>query len=596
MKLDEIQSNIYTKYPSNHYLSDSHRIEQIIDWTTFYRRNINRFVQHYFGLTLHLYQHIILYLMNLCTTFCMVASRASAKSYIIAIYACAKAVLYPGSKIVIASGTKGQSKLIVSEKIKNELMSKSYNLNNEIEKVIDNQNDVVVVFKNTSTIKVVPAAENARGNRGTVVIYEEFRQIEKKIADSILSPFLIVRMPPYLVLPQYSHLTEEPMEIYISSSWFRSHWMWNQMKIVLNEHYRGEPAYIVGMDYAITLKHNIKTAKFLRKEKKKLDPISWAIEYENHMIAENTRAYFSYDILSACQKLKKAFYPRNNLDVLSNIKNKYHLPKQDGEIRVISCDIAMIESDLNDNSVFSCIRLLPEHMEAVSSDSNGVHVSQKQGYRRQVPYIEAMQGGYTEKQAIRIKQLYEDFDADYCVLDIRNSGINVYDALAKILYDDERDVEYKPWSCMNDEGIANRIQVAGALKNVYAISANARLNSEIAVAMRECFVSKRIDLLLNHNDAIEEIQKRIPEYNETLEVDVQIFYEYPYLETVALVNEMLGLEYEVGEQTGYIRIKEPSGCRKDRYTSISYGNYFACLLEQDLFSSGSEYEYVPLYN
>ena len=38
--------------------------ENLIDWCTFYRRNIHRFVEHYFGIQLHLYQKIMIYLMN----------------------------------------------------------------------------------------------------------------------------------------------------------------------------------------------------------------------------------------------------------------------------------------------------------------------------------------------------------------------------------------------------------------------------------------------------------------------------------------------------------------------------------------------------
>jgi len=67
------------------------------------------------------------------------------------------------------------------------------------------------------------------------------------------------------------------------------------------------------------------------------------------------------------------------------------------------------------------------------------------------------------------------------------------------------------------------------------------------------------------------------------------------VETVALINEMINLEYERGEQTGLIKIVNTTD-RKDRYTSVSYGNYFAQMLEHDLLSDSSEYEYVPLYN
>ena len=208
--------------------------------------------------------------------------------------------------------------------------------------------------------------------------------------------------------------------------------------------------------------------------------------------------------------------------------------------------------------------------------------------------IVAVHGGETTKQAIRIKQLYTDFNADYCVLDGRNAGISVYDMLAKVLFDEERNVEYKPWKCMNDDKVANRIQIAGAEENVYIIKAQLETNSNIAESMRNALNSGMIDLLISNTEAVDEIANFIPEY-ASADVDTQLFFERPYIETVALINEMINLEYERGDQTGLIKIMNNSD-RKDRYTSVSYGNYFAQMLEHDLLSDTAEYDYVPLFN
>ena len=78
--------------------------ERIIDWITFYRRNIPVFVEHYLGIPLHWYQIIWLYLLNIYITVVIIAGRASAKSFVIAIFSCAKAILYPNTKVVVASG------------------------------------------------------------------------------------------------------------------------------------------------------------------------------------------------------------------------------------------------------------------------------------------------------------------------------------------------------------------------------------------------------------------------------------------------------------------------------------------------------------
>jgi hypothetical protein len=592
--MDERQKHIHENFPSTHYLHKKENVERLLHWITFYRRNPSRFVEHYFGVTLHLYQHIILYLMEFVPSFCIVAARSAAKSFLIAIFACKEAILRPGARIVVASATKKQARLIVSEKIKKELIPKSPLLASEIDSFKDNQNEIEVVFKNGSSIVVVAANENARGYRATVMIYEEFRMIVKNIIDSVLSPFLYVRQVDYIKHSEYSGMVEEPKEIYISSAWYQSHWMWALMQTLVKDMFHNGTSCIIAMDYSIALKHNIKTRNFLIKEKKKLDPMSWAIEYENQMIAENARSFFNYEQLNKNRRLKRAFYPRRNDEALLKQKNKYDIPKQVGEVRILSCDIAMEAGNTTDNSIFSCIRLLPESQEYKVQDTTGEHLEIKRGYRRQVVYMEAVHGGETSKQAIRIKQLYTDFNADYCVLDGRNAGISVYDTLAKVLYDEERNMEYKPWRCMNDEKVANRIQIAGAEEVVYIIKAQLETNSNIAETMRNSLNAGMIDLLISNTEAVDEIPNIFPEY-AAADVDTQLFFERPYLETVALINEMINLEYERGEQTGLIKIVNTTD-RKDRYTSVSYGNYFAQMLEHDLLSDSSEYEYVPLYN
>lgn len=85
--------------------------DTIIDWTTFYRRNIHRFVEHYFGIKLHFYQKIMLYLMHKSPLVVLLCARAVSKSFITAIYACAVCCLYPNSKVLVASLTKKQAGL-----------------------------------------------------------------------------------------------------------------------------------------------------------------------------------------------------------------------------------------------------------------------------------------------------------------------------------------------------------------------------------------------------------------------------------------------------------------------------------------------------
>lgn len=174
--------------------------------------------------------------------------------------------------------------------------------------------------------------------------------------------------------------------------------------------------------------------------------------------------------------------------------------------------------------------------------------------------------------------------------------IAVYDALARVIYDEDRDCEYSPLSCMNDENIANRVKADGANECIYVINASAKLNSDIAKSFRMVLEDEKIDLLVTYDTASEEILPKINDYVLAPDGNVQAFYEAPFFETQALISETTSLVYEKNVQTGVITIRERGSNRKDRYTSVSYGSYFVGLLEKDLISNAGEYEYVTLIN
>lgn len=594
---DENQLSLYKRFPSTHYLSNQNNVMHMIAWCTFWRRNLHRFVSDYLKIKLYPYQQISIYEMGISNFICIIASRNDAKSFLIALYACCRCILYPGTKFVIGSATKGQAKLIVTEKIQNELMEWSSPLKSEILSISSNINDIHVKFKNGSKISVYTANDNARGLRSHASCREEFRQINKKIEDSVISPFQTVRNQPYMLNPYYGEnkvLQENPVDIYISSSWIDDgHWMWSIVDQAFGGMLKRDGSVLLTYDESITLKHHLKTMKQMINEKKKQDPITWKTEFLNLRVKESMQSYFTYSMLMNRQVLKHIFYPRNILDFKNGRKNKYAIPKQDGEIRVISNDIAFVAGAKNDNSVYSCIRAIPEST-TYNDENNRIEV--KQGFRRQFPYIESNQIGDTTKQAIRIRQLYEDFNGDYIVIDARNGGGQVVYSLEKVLYDEERGVEYPPLKCMNNDDYARVCTDPNAKPCIYVINATQSLNSDIAIGFRKNLTENKIDFLVNYNMAKEEILPNCKEYTESTDLDVQIEFEKPFLETQAMISECAELLYEKMPQTGIIKIQEKGHNRKDRYTSCSYGSYFIDQLELDLLTSDSDFDYEVFVN
>lgn len=158
-------------------LSDSEimmdRTESIMNTIAFrcsyYRANPHRFCEDFLNIHLKLFQKILIYAMMVYDAFYFVAARGIGKTYLVALFAVCRCILYPGSKIVTCSYTFKQGKEIVL-KITDDFMQKSPLLCNEIAKTSVSQNDCTVYFKNGSWIRVVVAAESSRGARSNILI------------------------------------------------------------------------------------------------------------------------------------------------------------------------------------------------------------------------------------------------------------------------------------------------------------------------------------------------------------------------------------------------------------------------------------------
>jgi len=563
-------------------LTDERR-ERLIHWITYYRRNVHRFVEHYFGIELYPYQKIWLYLMSISDTFVAICSRATGKSWLVGVYALAIAVLYPGSEIVIVASTKKQAGIIIDGKI---VMLKDAhpNVAREIKRLVSNMNVRQVDFHNGSQIRVVPASDNSRGERSTFTIFEEFRLMEKNILDSVIRPFSYSRHTPYRMKREYKHLIEEARQVFISSAYHKGLWWFDETKKVIRDMLRGENSRFIALNYLLAIKHNIKTAKQIESEKSKMDEITALEEYDNIPWGESAFAYFKLKMFTRSRKIKQAFYPQR-LETYNAKKNPYAIPRVEGEIRLVSCDIAQRAGKSNDLSITACIRLTPT----------------RKGYYRELLHLESYSGVNSILQALRVKQLLYDFEGDVIVLDIATAGISIYDQLGILTNDPERGIEYPAMTVMDHPTLessyaelAERTTGLNALPIIYPITGTSKLNSDIAVAMRDRLNKRMWGFLVDESNA-EDYLIKSPYRSEFINQDVtaKSFFLAPYTQTSLLVNESVNLEMSM--LSGHIKLSEIPGQRKDRYTSISYANYYAELLDRELIrdeDNSDEFEYI----
>ena len=166
-------------------------------WASFYRSNPHRFAKDYLGLNLDMFQQIILCMMFKDANSIYLASRGGGKSFLIAVFCVCYAILYPDSRICLASKTRKQATEII-DKVNEILMPMSENLRSEISEVQINQTNAFISFMNGSRMVVVTATENARHNRATVLVVDEFRMVDKNTIDTVLRKFLTSqRHPPF---------------------------------------------------------------------------------------------------------------------------------------------------------------------------------------------------------------------------------------------------------------------------------------------------------------------------------------------------------------------------------------------------------------
>lgn len=547
-------------------------IEGMAIWGSYYRENFDIFVEEYLQLDfLKWFQTMLLVMMNRSRVFLWIAARGMGKSFLIAIFAVARCILYPGTKVVITSGTRGQS-INVLEKIQTELMPVSPNLRNEIDmnKTKFSGQDAKVMFKNGSFIKVVTASDNARSNRANILIVDEFRMVKKDTIDTVLKKFLTSRrMPPYRELTEAQRKAEYAKEpnksCFLSSAYFKDHWSFNKMldtfKLMLDD---SKTDFVCGFPYQLSIQEGLLFPEDVESDMLETDfnEIKWSMEMEAMWFGDEDGAFFDFDSISKNRRIKYAMYPDKLANLLGNSQKIRIPPKQNGEKRILSADVALMSSNKHNN------------------DATAIFINQmlpsKQGrYTSNIVYGDSCEGLHTEDQALVIRRLYDEFSCDYIVLDCTGLGLGVYDALVRDIVDPDTGEVYPALSCCNDSEMAARCTTKGAEKVIWSIKATPKLNSDCAVLLREGFRSSKIRLLMTEYDA-DSLLSDIKGYSYLSSME-KISLQMPYVHTTLLINELVKLQHE--ESGGRVRVFERSGMRKDRYSSLSYNYYVALQIE-----------------
>lgn len=530
-------------------------------WASFYRKNPQRFVIEYLNIKLKLFQKILIYMMMISTNFMYIASRGSGKTWLVALYCVVRCILYPGTKICVASGFKSQS-LEVIQKINDDFMKNyswgSANLRAEISDISTSINNAHVDFTNGSWIKIVSSNDSARHNRATLIVVDEFRMVDLNTINTVLRKFLTApRSPGYLNNPKYQHLTERNIEMYMSSAWFKSHWSYSKLQAYYANMLDDTKRYFCcGLPYTLAIKEGLLSREQVEDEMSEadFDPLSFKMEMGAEWYGDTDGAFFKYDDISCRRKIKNALYP---LEIYKSHQIK--VPDlQPNERRILSVDIALMASKKHNNDSSALII-----NSAIPTENND--------YITNFVYEESHEGLTTDELGIIVMRTFYQYKCTDLVLDTNGQGLGVYDFCIKPQYDPEYTITYDAMTCVNDDNMASRCKIKGANKVIWSVKATAEFNTKAALALRAGFQNGNINLLLSEYEA-EDLIRKIRGYSK-MTAKEQAMLKLPYIQTSFLINELINLEHEVKGTN--IKIKERAGMRKDRYSSAMM-NYHVC--------------------
>lgn len=542
------------------------KIMETVAWRAgYYRSNPHRYVIDVLGLSLKWFQQILLWCMMHYNFVMYLAARGQGKTYLTALFCCVRCILFPGTKIVVSSGTLKQANEVLL-KIQDDFMKQSSILRSEIEKCNIGQNDASIYFKNGSWIKTRTSSENSRSARANCIVVDEFRMVDETVINTVLRKFLTSpRQPKYLQKPEYAHMQERNKEIYMSSAYFKSSWAYRKAQsYTLNFFDDTKKYFICGLPYQVSVREGLLSRSQLEDEMSEADynELVQQMEMECLWFGDTDGSLFKFDELTARRRLRKAFPP------LSFCNDKITIPKLTATgKRILSIDVALMQSTKKKKNDASAIFI------------NDLIQVNDTAYQSNFVYGETFEGLKTDELGMIVMKYFYEYQCTDLVLDTNGIGLGVYDFITKDQVCQENGKRYQAMTCINDKDMAERCKVRDANKVVWSVKANANFNNEICVLLRNGIQNGKINFLIPEQDADSSLKETYKGYFKMSPTE-QAKLKMSYIQTTFAVYELIKLDHEV--KNGNIKVKEVEGMRKDRYSSIAYNFWCACQLELKL--------------
>lgn len=568
---------------------------RIIQWCTLFRRNWDIFAEFYLGLKLRPYQRAALHGIGISDVFFWRAGRGGAKSYVTAIAAICKLLLYPNCWVVVTASTVDQANKIVRNKIEKELLHQSpillYMMEQgwiKITKPTDGY--VVECTLNNSTLTVLAPVESARGSRSNFTIYDEVAIMKKTSIDQLFEGMLYPRQAAYLSNPKYaknSRWIEESKTIYLTSSKYKWMWWYNEWKKCVTGYYVDKRTKydVFASDFFDNIDNGLKTWGDYRRAKRSMSDMDFRMELLNEAIGEAEDAFFSLKSFKQNQIMPTAFKPPSNMDIFIG-KAESNLPKKDSEIRLIVVDFAFANTtsrEKNDNTIIMCMSL---HWK-------------RNYFERHIDYMQIWEASDSIGAMRRVRELYFDYEADYIVNDQRSGGETIYNAFTEPWVHPSRGRNWNPrgftiadkpkYQVVSNEklnDLISRTVDKQAIPAIIPVIGSSAFNSNCWVELKKNLEYNRIKMLVSMDEA----EKALVDNGQYFELSAEQLADelIPYTQEDLMIQEAVNLKTEI--KSDNVKLVEPKGATKDRIVALAYGNYIASLIENEWNKDAEETE------
>lgn len=276
-------------------------------------------------------------------TIDIVQSRGAGKTWLVAMCCSAICVLYPGTPVIVCSGTARQANLILAKISKECKMNK--NLLNEIKTRNPNRpcritkDGGICEFKNGSTIESM-SIMSMRGNRAKILVIDESPEVKLKEQGGIFKPVRNYKRESCIAygVPDF------PSKIVkITSACLKSNDFYDDFLTVSREMGSGDRGYFsIALDYKYAVRTGINEATFFEQERKSLPKTQFDMEYNSVFIGAATNSLFPYELTSSCRTLR-------NVEIAQ--------PKDSKSQYVMGVDIATSDAEGSDNTVITVLKI-----------------------------------------------------------------------------------------------------------------------------------------------------------------------------------------------------------------------------------------------